>query len=207
MNNTSVDSYLAEGCGRCDRFQTPDCKVHQWTEALTELRALVRETELEETMKWGAPCYTLAGKNVLSVSALKDAAVIGFFKGAILEDAEGLLEAPGKNSRYVRTLKFSSPEDVRARREATARLIARAIDVERAGKSVNPPPAAEPVPKELQARLDAEPTLARAFEALTPGRRRSHILYVSGAKQAKTRVRRSERCAEKILAGKGFNER
>lgn len=205
-NNTSVASYLAEGCGRCDKFQTPECKVHTWADELAALRELLGETELKESMKWGSPCYTLGGKNVVSLSALKDCAVLSFFKGALLPDPEGLLEQPGPNSRHARYLKFFSLEDLEEHREATHALLAAAIEAERQGKQVEGKPQ-EPVPEELQAALDADEALAAAFAALTPGRRRSHVLHVSGAKQSKTRVKRAARCAEKIFAGKGFNER
>ncbi len=207
MNDASVDSYLQDGCGRCDRYQTAECKVHRWTEALKLLRELVSESGLTEEMKWGSPCYTLNGKNVVAIASLNDFCALSFFKGAILKDELGVLEAPGPNSRHVRYLKFTSAEDVEARREVAVALIARAIQAERSGKKVAPPPAAEPMPDELQARLEADPALAAAFEALTPGRRRSHILYVSGAKQSKTRQDRAGRCRPKILAGKGYNER
>jgi len=205
-NNTSVESYLAEGCGRCELFQTPECKVHAWSEVLVALRGLLVETELSEVMKWGSPCYTLGGKNVVMLSALKDAAVLSFFKGAILPDPEGLLVKPGPNSRHARYLEFVSLEDLEEHREATHALLAAAIDAERQGKQVEGKPK-EPMPEELQAALDADEELAAAFAALTPGRRRSYILHVSGAKQSATRAKRAERCAEKIFAGKGFNER
>lgn len=207
MNNTSVASYLQDGCGWCDFFKTDACKVRHWTKTLEALRELVAESGLTETMKWGVPCYTLAGKNVVSVSALKDACVLSFFKGALLEDADGVLEAPGPNSRHARYFKFTSAADVRAQRAVARRLLELAIEAERAGARVAPASATEPVPEELQAKLDGDPEVAAAFTALTPGRQRSHVLHVSGAKQSKTRASRAERCAEKILAGKGFNER
>jgi uncharacterized protein YdeI (YjbR/CyaY-like superfamily) len=72
MNNTSVDSFLQDGCGRCELYQTPQCKVHRWTTELQMLRELVRQTELVEEMKWGSPCYTLNGRNVLMLAALRD---------------------------------------------------------------------------------------------------------------------------------------
>ena len=206
MNNASVESYLADGCGRCDLYQTPDCKVHRWTDALEALRALVQAAGLQETMKWGSPCYTLEGKNVVSLGALKDACVLSFFKGALLEDEHGVLEAPGPNSRHARYVKFTSAKQVKRQRAIVTQLLERAIAAQRAGKRVGPA-AAEPVPDELQARLDDDPSLAAAFAALTPGRRRSHILHVSGAKQSATRANRAARCEAKILAGKGYNER
>ncbi len=207
MNTTSVDSYLQDGCGRCDRYRTAECKVHRWTATLLALRELLSESGLTEEMKWGSPCYTLDGKNVVMIASLHDFCALSFLKGAILEDEHGVLEAPGPNSRIARYLKFTSAEQVQARRAIAAKLIEQAIEAERAGKRVPPRSATEPIPEELQARLDADPLLAEAYEALTPGRRRSHILYVSGAKQSKTRGARAERCVSKVLAGKGYNER
>jgi len=51
------------------------------------------------------------------------------------------------------------------------------------------------------------PELAKAFEALTQGRQRGYNLYFTAAKQSKTRVARIEKCAPKILAGQGLNDR
>lgn len=207
MNNTSVESFLRDGCGRCDHFKTPECKVHQWTEPLEALRELLLAAGLEEQMKWGSPCYMLDGKNVIMLVALKDCCAISFFKGAALVDDEGLLERPGPNSRFGRYLKFRSFAEVKAKKKITRRLVEQALELERTGTKVKAPSAAEPVPAELASRLATDPVLRRAFEALTPGRRRSHVLQISGAKQAETRERRVERCAQDILAGRGFNER
>src|SRR5690606_39081311 len=190
MNNTSVESYLAEGCGRCDRFQTPECKVHTWAELLVALRAMMLETGLDEQMKWGSPCYALDGKNVIMLSTLNDAALLSFFKGAALTDEHGLLEKPGPNSHYGRYLKFRSMADLTSRREQVNGLVANAIELERAGVEIAPPTEREPMPAELEARLSTDDALRQAFEALTPGRQRSFILHVGSAKQAATRERR-----------------
>ncbi len=207
MNNTSVDSYLQDGCGRCEHFQKPTCKVHLWTSALKALRTLVLASGLTEEMKWGSPCYTLGGKNVVMIVSFRESCGLSFFKGAALQDDEGLLESAGPNSRFARFLKFRSLADVEALRPRIAQLLEQAIALEKSGTKVAAKPAAEPVPEELALRLDSDPALKRAFDALTPGRRRSHILHVSGAKQSETRSRRAERCLEEILAGRGFNER
>jgi len=61
--------------------------------------------------------------------------------------------------------------------------------------------------EELQHRLDADPALKAAFEALTPGRRREYHLHIAEAKQASTRSARVDKCVPKILAGKGFRDR
>lgn len=206
MNNTSVDSYLEDGCGRCDKYQTPDCKVHLWTDALHALREILRDSELEEEMKWGSPCYTLGGKNVAMIVSFKEFCALSLVKGVALDDPEHVLEAPGPNSRYVRLLKFTSVDEVYAQREEAVRLLQEAIELERSGVQVKVD-ATEPMPAELEQRLETDEKLREAFEALTPGRQRSYILYVGGAKQSATRETRVERCATKIFAGKGYNER
>lgn len=70
-----------------------------------------------------------------------------------------------------------------------------------------PEPAVEPLPEELLVRLESDPELLEAFEALTPGRKRSHTIYISGAKGTEARSRRVERCVPKIMAGMGFQDR
>jgi uncharacterized protein YdeI (YjbR/CyaY-like superfamily) len=207
MNNTSVESYLSEGCGRCARFRTPSCKVHAWAETLVALRALLRATELDETMKWGAPCYTLGGKNVVLLGAFNDACVLSFFKGALLRDERGLLSVPGPNARIGRTLRFAGADEVRSLRAEILGFVAQAIALERAGVKIPRGQVEEPLPAALAGRLAEDEALRRAFEALTPGRRRSHALYVGAAKGAETQVRRVERCVGAILAGRGFQER
>lgn len=207
MNNTSVESYLSEGCGRCELFRTPACKVHRWRPVLEAARAVVLEAGVTEAMKWGSPCYTLDGKNVAMLGALKESVMLGFFKGAALADPTGLLESPGPNSRFMRQLRFTSVDEVAARRAAIRSLIEQAMALERAGGRFVPAPVDETLPAELAARLDADPGLRAAFDALTPGRRRSHMLYIADAKKAETRAARVERCLPWIIAGKGYNER
>lgn len=207
INNTTFESYVQDGCGRCEHYKTPACKVHRWTDVLHALRAVVRTTALVEEMKWGAPCYTVDGKNVVMVAALKEHCVLSFPQGAALVGDDGLLQRPGPNSRFARAAYFTEASQV-VRHEATLRrLLQQTIDRARSGEKVDVAPAAEPMPAELQLLLDARPALRRAFDALTPGRRRSHILHVGGAKQPVTRSRRAERCAEDIVAGRGVNER
>lgn len=205
MNNVSVESYLAEGCGRCEHYQTPQCKVHLWTEELLALREILKSSDLEETMKWGSPCYTFDGKNVAMMGSFRDYCSISFFKGVLLEDPNGVLEAPGPNSRHARLLKFRSLEDVNRLASQALNFLTQAVEIEKKGLKVEAAEV-EPLPDELEARLMSEDGLWDAFESLTPGRQRSFILHVSGAKNAETRVRRAEKCVPKIWAGKGFNE-
>ncbi|MEB3221463.1 MAG: YdeI/OmpD-associated family protein [Candidatus Sericytochromatia bacterium] len=207
MPPTDVDAYLREGCGRCEHYRTPRCKVHPWRVGLEALREVLLAAGLQEAIKWGSPCYMLGGKNVAMLLSMRESFGLSFLKGAALQDAEGALEPPGPNSRHGRLLRFRSVEEALAGRPLAARYLAQAIALEQAGGGVIPEAPPEPMPEELAQRLAADPSLQQAFEALTPGRRRSHVLHVAGAKQPETRARRVERCGPAILAGKGFNER
>jgi uncharacterized protein YdeI (YjbR/CyaY-like superfamily) len=161
---------------------------------------------LVEEVKWGVPCYTLDGKNVLNISALKDAAVIGFFKGALLDDPSGLLVAPGPNSQAVRQAKFTTAAEVEAAQEALLSLIASAIEVEKAGKSIVFSPSPVPWPEELLSAFAEDPGFEAAFRALTPGRQRGYVLHFSSAKQSATRSSRIEKHRNAIFNGKGMHD-
>ena len=173
------------------------------------LRGILLATELEETLKWGKPCYTAKGGNIVILQPFQDHLALMFFKGALLDDPAGILKPQGENSRSAMRVELTSEAQVRDLAPTLKEYIERAIEVEAAGLSV---PARDPddigeLPEELSARLESDAEYREAFEALTPGRKRSYVLHVSGAKKAETRERRVDRARETVLAGKGFNER
>lgn len=203
---TTVDGYLADGCGRCAHFATPECKVHPWRPVLARLRALVLACGLEETVKWGMPCYTVGGKNVVLLGALRDRCTVSFLKGALLADPQGVLERAGPNSHAARQVSLASLEALEAMAPALEALVRTAVAAEQAGAQVAPRTAAEPVPAEFDAACAEHPGLAAAFAALTPGRQRGYLLHFGGAKQSATRARRIAACVPAILAGKGLQD-
>lgn len=179
----------------------------KWRKEADKLRKIVLDCDLIEQIKWGKPCFTYQKKNVAIVIPLKDACALSFFKGALLSDPKHILQKIGQ-AQAARWIKFTSLKEITAMQSILRNYIYEAIEVEESGKKVTLKKVSEyPVPEELQARLDAAPELRAAFEALTPGRRKSYIFHVSGAKQAKTRTARAERCVPMILSGRGFNER
>lgn len=188
----SVDEYLA--------------RSERWPEEIAALREVLLGRGLTETIKWGKPCYGHDGDNIALVQEFKDFLALLFFKGALLDDPEGVLEAQGPNSRAARRICFRSVDDVARLAGAVAAYLDEAIEVERSGAEVGPPPELELV-DELQARLDQDPALKAAFEALTPGRQRGYNLHVAGAKRSETRARRVEKHVPRILEGKGLNDR
>ena len=179
----------------------------KWEKEADKLRKIVLDCDLVEEIKWGKPCFTYQKKNVAIIIPLKEACALSFFKGALLKDPKHILQKIGQ-MQAGRWIKFTSLKEITALRSILRKYIYEAVEVEESGKKVILKKISEyPVPEELQARLDALPELRAAFEALTPGRRKSYIFHVSGAKQATTRVARVERCVPMILSGRGFNER
>lgn len=204
---TSVETYLLDGCGRCAFGGTPQCKVNNWHEELKLLRKLILDCELIEESKWGVPCYTYKGNNILIMSAFKEYCSISFFKGALLQDTENILMKPGENTQAARLIKFTNVKSIADKEQTLKAYIYEAIEVERAGLEVVFKENPESIPEELQQKLDGNHALKSAFEALTPGRKRGYILHFSGSKQSQTRIARIEKCIPKILDGKGFHDR
>ncbi len=189
--NPKVDAYIR--------------RSEKWPEEMSALRPILLGGGLAEDIKWGKPCYSHDGKNILILQEMSPFLSLMFFKGALLSDPEGVLEEQGPNSRSARRIRFTSVEDVVRLAGTVEAYVDEAIAVEEAGLSVGPAPELALV-KELTTRLEQDPALKAAFEALTPGRQREYNLYFSGAKQAKTRLARVDKHVQRILDGKGFRD-
>jgi uncharacterized protein YdeI (YjbR/CyaY-like superfamily) len=181
-------------------------RSEKWPDEMTELRPILLGCGLSEEIKWGNPCYSHAGKNIVILQEMNDFLSLMFFKGALLNDPAGVLEEQGPNSRSARRIRFTSVAEVARLVDTVEAYIDEAIHIEETGLEVGPAPEIVFV-EELQNRLDQDPALKAAFDALTPGRQREYNLYISDAKQAKTRMARVEKYAQKILDGKGFRDR
>ena len=180
----------------------------RWQKETDNLRKIVLDCDLVEELKWGKPCFSYQKKNVAIIIPLKDACALSFFKGALLKDPKHILEKIGEHTQAGRWIKFTSVGAIAALQSTLSDYLYEAIELEESGKKVKlRKPAEYAVPEELQARLDESPELRAAFEALTPGRRKSYFFYIAGAKQEKTRVSRAEKCVPMILSGRGFLER
>ncbi len=205
--NPKVDTYFREGCGRCDLYQTPQCKVHPWAEGLKSLRTILVGTELTEELKWGVPTYTFQSKNILILSAFKNFFSLSFFKGVLIPDPKELLEFAGPNSREAKLLKFTSTEMVRNYEEDILRFIEEALEIERKGLKVPKSDNAEDFPEELNQAFREDAGFKAAFTALSPGRQRGYLLHFKGAKQSATRLNRIAKWKNHILKGKGIHDK
>lgn len=182
--------------------------AEKWHKETDKLRKIALDCDLTEELKWGKPCFTFLKKNVAIVTPLKESCALAFFKGALLKDPKHVLERIGEHTQAGRWIKFTSVKEITVLRATLTDYLYEAIALEESGKKVAlKRPSEYAVPEELQNRLKDDAVLRDAFAALTPGRRKSYLFHISGAKQEKTRAARVERCVPMILSGRGFNER
>ncbi|MHC5563522.1 YdeI/OmpD-associated family protein [Bacillus spizizenii] len=182
-------------------------KAKKWKEEYEKLRAIVLDCELTEEFKWKHPCYTLNNKNIVLIHGFKEYCALLFHKGALLQDAHGILIQQTENVQAARQIRFTNVQEIDEMETILKAYIHEAIEVEKAGLEVDLKKNTEyKIPEELQNKFDEIPALKTAFEALTPGRQRAYILHFSQAKQSKTRESRVEKYVQKILDGKGLKD-
>ncbi len=162
---------------------------------------------LMEELKWGCPCYTFENTNVVLIHGFKDYCALLFFKGALLNDPNGILIQQTKNVQSARQIRFTNVREIARMEKVIKAYVYEAIEVERAGLKVKLKKTSDfKIPDEFQTQLDKKPALKKAFEALSPGRQRAYIFYFSQAKQSKTREGRVKKYFPQILKGKGLDD-
>jgi uncharacterized protein YdeI (YjbR/CyaY-like superfamily) len=191
--NPKVDGYLR--------------KAKKWQEEMEKLRMIILGCGLTEELKWGHPCYTFQQRNIVLIHGFKEYCALLFFKGALLNDANGILIKQTANVQAGRQIRFTNAREIVEMEPVLKAYIYEAVEVDKAGLKVNYKETSEfIIPDELQKKLDEIPALKTAFDALTPGRQRGYILYFSAPKQSKTRESRVEKCMQQILNGKGLKD-
>jgi uncharacterized protein YdeI (YjbR/CyaY-like superfamily) len=201
--NSKVDFYFSKA-------NLPAGKAGKWQEEIKQLRMIVLDCGLTEELKWGVPCYTFQESNIVLIHVFKEYCALLFFKGALLNDTNGILIQQTKNVQAGRQIRFTNVREIVKMEPNLKAYIYEAIEVEKAGLKVNFKKTTEfTIPEEFKIKLSAEggPALKAAFDALTPGRQRAYIFYFSAPKQSKTRESRVEKCMHQILKGKGLNDK
>lgn len=182
-------------------------KVKQWSVELQQLRVILLDCGLKEEFKWKVPCYTYRNKNVVIIHGFKEYCALNFFKGALLKDTDNLLVQQTENSQSTRQIRFTSRKEISELEAIIKTYVFQAIEVEKAGLSVDLKKTADfDVPEELTELFEKDAAFKKAFEALTPGRQKGYLLHFSGAKQSKTRTSRIENYKARIMIGKGFHD-
>ncbi len=182
-------------------------KAKKWQEEFQKLRMIILASHLTEELKWGSPCYTFQKKNIVLIHGFKEYCALLFFKGALLNDANGILIQQTENVQAARQIRFTNVREIVEMETILKAYIYEAMEVEKAGLKVNLKKTTEfIIPEEFRNKLDEIPALKTAFATLTPGRQRAYILHFSAPKQSKTRESRVEKCMQQILNGKGLND-
>jgi uncharacterized protein YdeI (YjbR/CyaY-like superfamily) len=182
-------------------------KAKKWNKEFETLREIVLDSPLTEEVKWGQACYSSDGRNVVLIHGFKEYCALLFFKGALLKDPKAILIQQTENVQSARQIRFTNVREIVAMKPTLKAYIQEAIQVEKAGLKVKLKKTADyKVPEEFQKKLGENPSLKKAFAALTPGRQRGYIFYFSAAKQPKTREARVEKCMPQILQGKGLDD-
>jgi len=190
--NTKADFYFNKG---------------KWQKETQQLRKIVLDCDLKEELKWGCPCYTFEGKNIVLIHVFKEYFALLFFKGALLNDPEKILIQQTENVQSARQIRFTNLQEIVKMAQVIKAYIYQAVEVEEAGLKVPLKKTKDfNIPEEFQKKLTEMPSLKTAFESLTPGRQRGYIFYFSQPKQSKTREARVEKSLPKILDGKGLDD-
>jgi uncharacterized protein YdeI (YjbR/CyaY-like superfamily) len=207
MMITDVAVFFESGCGRCDRFATPECSTKFWHEGLENLRRICGDMGLSEHAKWGHPCYMHAGRNIVIFGAFREDFRMTFFHAALMKDPHGVLIGQGPNSQHPDCFKFTDNTQVVANEAIIREYLAEAMGY--AEQGIKPPKVERDLdlPDELVEALESDPELSAAYYSLTPGRQRSYIFALNSAKTSATKVARIIKYRDKILAGKGALDR
>ncbi len=207
MMITEIEDFFTKGCGRCDRFATPDCSTRAWIDGLNELRRICLDMGLTETVKWAHPCYMHAGRNIVIMGAFRDNFRLTFFNPALMKDPDGILTRQGENTQTPDMVCFTDSAGPTRLEHSLRAYIAEAKSYAEAGLKPAKVVRDLELPDELVSALDDDPELAEAFDALTPGRQKSYVINLAGAKKPETRIARIAKFRDHIIAGKGALER
>jgi len=170
------------------------------------LRQLMLSTDMQETVKWGIPTYTINNKNVVSISAFKNHFGAWFFNGVFLTDPHQLLyNAQEGKTKGLRQLRFTDRKQID--KSIILAFVYEAIDNQRKGLEVKPIKKSLIIPKELADVLSKNDKLAGIFESLTKGKKREFAEYISAAKREETKHKRIEKIIPMILNNIGLNDK
>lgn len=182
-------------------------KADKWQEEMEQLRSIILDCGLTEDLKWGKPCYTFQGNNIVIIQGFKEYCALLFFKGLLMDDPDNILIKTGQNTDVGRQIRFVDVRKIVEMKSTLKAYIYNAIEVEKSGQKIEVRKSTElEIPVEFQNKMEEMPALKTAFDALTPGRQRAYIFYFSAPKQSRTRESRIEKYIPHIIRGKGLND-
>lgn len=182
-------------------------KTSTWKSEQLELRAVLRQTPLTEEVKWGAPCFTYRGKNVVAIGGFKSYFGLWFHQGALLEDKKGvLINAQAGKTKALRQWRMTSAKDIKP--GIIKSYVREAIKLIDRGAEIRPDRSAPiDIPVELRNALRRTRGSSAAFKKLRPGLQREYADYIANAKRDETKHRRLDKVLPMISDGIGLNDK
>ena len=192
------------------RHKTVDDYINaseQWGSELARIRKILKATALTEDVKWGGPCYTFDGKNVVGMAGFKSYFGLWFHQGALLKDDQKvLINAQEGTTKALRQWRMQSAKEIRP--AIIKRYVKEAIQLVKDGKSLAPQkkkPAK--IPPELKRTIGKTKIAQKKFAELTPGKQREYAEYISSAKREETKQKRLDKILPMIKSGKGLHDK
>lgn len=187
--------------------------IEEYLEKLTDhkdtvlrLRAILQQTELNETLKWGIPSYQINGKNVVGIGAFKSYAGLWFYNGSFLKDASKvLINAQEGKTKGLRQWRFTSLDELDE--TLIMEYVLEAIQNQKEGKEVKAEKKPLVIPNELREALAADLQLSEAFDELKLTTKREFAEYIQEAKREQTKADRLAKIIPMIKVGMGLNDK
>lgn len=155
--------------------------------------------EIEETVKWSMPAYTVGGKIVLIVAAFKGHAALNFWRGQELRSDAANADALGQFGKIRSIAELPADADF-------DRLILEAAELAKSApaprKTKHAPKPAPDLHPEFAAALARDAKAKANLEAFPPSAQRDYFEWISEAKQDSTRQKRIATAIEWLAEGK-----
>jgi uncharacterized protein YdeI (YjbR/CyaY-like superfamily) len=184
-----IDAYIANA----ETFARP---------ILARLRTTVHAAlpQVEETIKWGMPHFTVSGKNVAGMAAFK-------------AHCSFVIHGEGRQGGDAGMGQFGKIASLEQLPEETAlteslRQAARRIDVQGSATTPRakvPPKAPIPMPDDFARALAGSAAAQAVFDGFAPSHRREYLEWITDAKRAETRAKRIAQSLEWLAEGKKRN--
>ncbi|MEA4935971.1 MAG: YdeI/OmpD-associated family protein [Paludibacter sp.] len=179
----------------------------QWQEELNLIKSIIRQTELEETIKWGTEVYTYNGKNVVSCGAFKNFLSLWFYNGVFLKDKYNVLvSAQEGKTKALRQWRFTSMDEIDEKK--ILEYILEAIENEKEGRTWKAEKSTTlGIPEGLLKVFQNNDELKKAFDGLTPYKQKEYTEFIESAKREETRNARLAKIEPMILNGIGLHDK
>ncbi len=184
-------------------------KFPKWEEQLQTAREVINGYPLEETIKWGAPCYVYKGTNLIGLAGFKNHCAIWFHKGSLIDDKhDAFKNAQPDKTKFLRQLRFRESENINV--PLLKEYINEAIKIEEqqeAPKVKSKTNKEFELAQELKDIFKNEVEFQNAFKKLSQYNQREYSNYINEAKRESTKERRLIKIKPLIMEGKSLHDK